>query len=1071
MYQPKANDIYIDNGYIKANFDEAKQSQLPFVELLLNMGYEYLSRNEVLRERGDDPSKFILKDIALKKLMEINGYERDGVWTQFSEKEVYEAIERLEGEPYEGLIDSSQKIYNTVMPTRGGMTIPVLVGGKKVSKDFRFIDFEHPENNSFHATVEYEASGKQNIRPDILCFVNGIPFVIIENKKSSVKVDEALSQFNRNWGPEYVPRLYTYPQLMIGTNGKDARYGVTGTPNKFFAKWKEKGVSKDELEARIKPLIEKSIDAEVYSQVLTDLNGATFGHEQVTDRLVTEQDKLVATLLEPKRLLDITKNHILFDAGVKKISRYQQYFAIQKMLERIGEEDGERRKGGLVWHTQGSGKSLTMVLFVKALIEHPHIQNPRVIVVTDRRDLDKQISDTFKACNLKKEVTRATTAKHLVGLIKDQSLDVVTTLIHKFERAKDMREDFQDTSRDIFVLIDEAHRTQGGVAHLEMRRFIPNACYIGFTGTPLMTKERESWRKFGGYIDKYTIDDALLDGVIVPLVYEGRYVDLHQNAGQIDRMVDRLTKGLNNEQKRQLQGMIRSKIIKDNPSRITEIAYDIEEHYTKVWQGTGLKGQVVAPSKYSAVLFQKVFEDSGKIRTAVVISDENGQVSEEDEHRKEVVEYLDSIGANYKNLESYEKSVVDSFKHNEDGVELLIVVDKLLTGFDAPRNTVLYLSKDLKDHNLLQAIARVNRLFDNEGGRVQKTTGYIIDYSENAKNLKHAMQLFGNFEADDMKGTLIDVDEKIKELEEAHDDVHEMFKELAGSRDDEAYIQFLKDDQKRDLFYENMKRFVRVFKECFALQEFAEEFKEIDQYQMDLKKLLELQRAASLQYADRVDFGKFKQSLVKILDKYVNAEGVELLTKQISLADTKAFSSAVDELGSDRSKAEAIAAQTERTIKEEYEKDPEFFQSFSEKVKKVLEEMRAGKMADVQALKDMKELSEAVRDRKDEGLPSALAGHKGAGIFYRNLQGVLDEHGAAEDVKIKAVIGLYEVLERESIVDWYRNAEVKRIMSNKLDDYLYDVVRGEYGVELGSEEIRDVVERAMALAEHNHELF
>jgi type I restriction enzyme, R subunit len=460
-----------------------------------------------------------------------------------------------------------------------------------------------------------------------------------------------------------------------------------------------------------------------------------------------------------------------------------------------------------------------------------------------------------------------------------------------------------------------------------------------------------------------------------------------------------------------------------------------------------------------------------KYGTAVVISDENGQVSEEDEHRKEVVAYLESIGANYKNLESYEKSVVDSFKHNEDGVELLIVVDKLLTGFDAPRNTVLYLAKDLHDHGLLQAIARVNRLFDNEEGRMQKTTGYIIDYSENAKNLKHAMQLFGNFEADDMKGTLIDVGEKIKELEEAHADIHEMFKELTGSKDDEAYIRLLADEQKRDLFYENMKHFVRVFKECFALQEFADEFKEIDQYQMDLKKLMELQRAASLQYADRVDFGKFKQALVKILDKYVNAEGVELLTKQISLADTKAFSSAVDELGSPRSKAEAIAAQTERTIKEDYEKDPEFFQSFSEKVKKVLEEMRAGKLADVQALKDLKELSESVRDRKDEGLPSALMEHKGAGIFYRNLQSVFDEHGVTEDVKVKSVLGLYEVLEHESIVDWYRNMEVKRVMTNKLDDYLYDVVRGAYDVELTSEEVRDMIERVMALAENNHELF
>ncbi len=1060
-----------DSHTLNAHFDEAKQSQLPAVELLINLGYTYLPRAEVLRQREHDTSQFILKDIALERLSAINGYERDGERVPFAERDVREAIEKLAGEQYEGLIDTAQTIYHTIMSTTGGMSIPVLENGRRVSRDFRFIDFHNPENNTFHVAVEYDATGKQTVRPDIVCFVNGIPFAVVENKKGSVEVDEAVNQFVRNWGPEYCPRLFTYAQLLVAMNGSEARYGVTGSPAKFFAHWREKGVSPEAFAARVTEAIAKEIPEAIYTELLADLNGATAGHEQLRERAVTEQDRALVSLLEPKRMLALAKHHIVFDAGVKKIARYQQFFAIEKMLERVEEREGERRKGGLVWHTQGSGKSLTMVLFVKALIEHPAITNPRVIVVTDRRDLDKQISETFKACNLKKEVTRATTARHLLGLIEKQTPDVVTTLVQKFNAARGQRTDFVDESSDIFVLVDEAHRTQMGEMSERMRGVMPNACYVGFTGTPLMTSERESWRKFGGYIDKYTIDDALRDEIIVPLIYEGRYVELNQNAKQIDRQMGRVTEDANNEQKQQIQRMVQHRIIQDNPSRIEEIAYDIQTHYLRTFKDTGLKGQIVAPSKYAAVQFNKVLQEQGKVQTAVVISDENGQIAEDDTHRHEVVQHLEEINANYRNLESYERQVIESFKHNEDGVELLIVVDKLLTGFDAPRNTVLYLAKDLKDHNLLQAIARVNRLFDNDEGKLQKTSGYIIDYSENAKNLKHAMQLFGNFDEHDVQHALIDVKEKTAELQDAHADLHDIFKELGDSRDAEAYIEYLSDEQRRDQFYEAMRHFTRVFKECYALPDFASDFPEYERYQMELKKFIELSRNASVRFADRVDFGKYKQALVKILDQHVNAEGVELLTKQVSLADTGRLTQAVEELGSEKSKAEAIAAQTKRTIEEEYDKDPEFYRTFSEKVARILDEMRDGKRADAQALKDLKDLASAVTERKDDSLPKTLQQRPGAAVLYRNLHDMFAQHAVHQEVITRAVLDMHDLIAREAIVDWYRNSEVKRVMANKLDDFVYEVLKKERGVPLTNEDVRVLVEQAMELAEHNHELF
>lgn len=1058
----------------KVHFDEARQSQLTALELLVAMGYQYISCEDALKQRGGDAGNFILTDVAALKLMEINEYEVNGNKYKFSEKDVRDAIDELEHVQYEGLIDTAQKIYNTIMPTSGGKTIKVNVGGKNASKNFRFIDFENPENNSFHVTAEFVASGKQNIRPDIVCFVNGIPFAVIENKKSSVAVKEALDQMNRNQGPEFCPKLFTYTQLLVGTNGKELQYGTTGTPNKFYAVWKEKGVSIEDVNERTKSLIGQKVSDDVYTQILTDLNGYTAGHKQKTDRLPTEQDRGITALFEPARLLDLTKNYILFDAGVKKLSRYQQYFAIHKMLKRVDEiettEKGiTRRKGGLVWHTQGSGKSLTMVMFVKALIESPHISNPRVIIVTDRKDLDKQIRDTFKNCNLKKEVIQATSGQNLLDLIKDKNLGVITTVIDKFDSAAKKKAGFVDDDQNIFVLIDEAHRSQSGVASLEMNRIIPNACYIGFTGTPLMKDEKASWKKFGGYIDKYTIDDALADNIILPLIYEGRYVDLVQNEEQIDRHVERITEGLNDKQKKDLQKYIGSKIIKDNPQRIVEIGYDIEKHFTAHFQNTGLKAQIVAPSKYSAVLFQKFFQERGNLRTAVVISDEHDDGDEANTHKAEVVKYLDSVRKNHSSVAKYEKDVIDSFKYNDDGVEVIIVVDKLLTGFDAPRNTVLYLAKDLKDHNLLQAIARVNRLHENK--KLPKTAGYIIDYSENAKNIDTAMKLFGNYDEDDVKGTLIDVGEKVKELEESYSLLHDIFKTIKGSADDEEFLQLLEDAPTRETFYKTLNAFIKNLNECFVLQDFVHEFDDLDVYTRELKKFMELRKTASLKYADRVDLAEYKQSLVGILDKYVDAQGVELLTKQINITDRKQFEEAIEELGSDKSKAEAIAAQTQKTITEKMGSDPEFYERFSKKISEILLKMREGKMADVAALKQLKLIGDDVVNKKDESLPDVIESSKGSDIFYRNLREEFKKFDLPEDEFISIVLDIFNILKQEAIVDWYKNLDVKRRMMNKIDDYLYDVVKKEKAVELSDADMKSIINSTLVLAENNYEIF
>lgn len=1053
------------------DFDEAKQSQLPLVEMLVNMGYTYLSREEALAQRGGDTGKFLLHDIARKALMDINSYDTNGQQVKFSEADVAKVVEELEAIRLEGLIDTSREVSHMIMPKIGGKTIEVFAYGRRESRSFRYIDFsDNGKNNQFHVTAEYKVTGKETIRCDVVCFVNGMPLAIIENKKSGVDIQKAIAQLTRYQKPEYAPKLFTYSQLLVAANGADWLYGTTGTPSKFYANWRERDVHDNELNAQIASVIAQPIDTKLYEQILKDLNGYTNGRTQLLQRYISEQDIGTYTMLAPARLLDIAKNFVFYDGPAKKVARYQQYFAIHKMLQRVHERDGSKRRGGIVWHTQGSGKSLTMVMFIRALVEDASIENPRVLVVTDRKDLDRQIRDTLRNAGLKKKIIQAQSGQHLLQMIQDKESAVITTLVQKFGSAANAIKKFTDDDPNIFVLVDEAHRSHSRTeksiainASDEMKKVIPNAAFIAFTGTPLL-KDEKSQNTWGGFIDKYTIDDALQDKIVLPLIYEGRYVPLYDDARQIDRRYDRVSEDLTAKQKYILQKQVEKKVVAENPDRIREICYDVQKHYTQRFQGTGLKAQLVAPSKYAALVMQKFFEREGKIQTALVVSDENGEIAEENENRQEVADFLRRLKADHQSLQKYEEAVIESFTHSAEGIELIIVVDKLLTGFDAPRNTVLYLAKELKDHNLLQAIARVNRLFDNDNPTAAKTSGFIIDYSENAANIHTAMQLFGNYEPGDVKSALIDVEDKVHELQSIYHRLINIFEGIPA--DDVALREKLRDDQTRVTFNSNMNEFLNVFAECLSLKGFDEKFgaDKIAQLKREAKKFQELKKTAALQFGDNVDLHRYQLELVKILDENIRAGEAEILTNEIEITDRNKLNSAIEELGSDKSKAEAIAAQTERRISERREQDEALYDRFSQRIKQIIEDMHTKKMADIEALEQLRLIDEEVEQKTDSDLPQSVQLVKGADILYRNLKDQL--FNLTNETYEQAVLALTDIIHQSATVDWWRTYETKRQMRSRLDDYLYeDLHITDY------DRIENIIDATLNLAEHNHQTF
>jgi len=1061
-------------------FDEKYLSQIPALQVLVNLGYQYLTPAEALVARGGKAGNVLLEEILREQLKKLNRIQHKGGSYLFSEENIQSAIQRLKNVKYDGLLKTNEAVYDLLTL---GIALEQSVEGDQKSFTLSYVDWRNPANNVYHVAAEFAVERTRSVetcRPDIVLFVNGIPFAVIECKSPRIEVGQAISQMIRNQRDEYIPRLFTYVQMVLALTKNEARYATAGTPARFWSRWKE-----DVGDTELAPLLERPLPESVKAS-LFDLAFAELGvREEIAPYLVgrqpTEQDRTLYALCRPERLLEMAWGYTVFDGGVRKIARYQQVFAIQEVLARVRQtDDSGKRRGGIVWHTQGSGKSLTMVMLARALALEPSIRNPRIVLVTDRVDLDKQLGNTFAACGLSPD--RAESGRHLLELVADGKAHIVTTLVHKFDKALAYRK-FRDESPDIFVLVDETQRTQLGSYSARMRQMFPNACYIGFTGTPLLTREKSDVARFGGVIHTYAIDQAVADGAIVPLLYEGRMVELEQNQAAIDIWFERHTQGLTDEQKADLKRKYaRAEMLNKAEQVIYMRAFDISEHYRRNWQGTGFKAQLVAPNKAAALRYKSFLDELGAVTSEIIISppDEREGFDEIDaeESSDAVVAFWQRMMKRYGSEEDYNKHIVNAFKFGEEP-EILIVVDKLLTGFDAPRNTVLYLARRLKDHSLLQAIARVNRLYEDESGGKAKDFGYVIDYVGVLGELDQALTTYSaleGFEAADLEGALSSIHEETKALPQRHAELWDVFKTVRNRQDEETFELLLADEKLRAAFYGRLSAYAKTLAIALSSERFITDTPEqkLRAYKNDLKRFVNLKAAVKLRYAESVDYRDFEPRIQKLLDTHISASEVVQLNTPVNIFDEAAFQKVVEEQGAGNeknlgAKADMIAHATKRAINERLEQDPAFYEKFSRLIQQAIDDYRAKRISDLEYLQRVMEVKNAVVSRKDDELPPVLDGDADAAAVYGVLLPFVASYRSDADARAtaaEAAMAVWEIFRSNRKVGYWDDLDAQRQTMNEIDDYLYDEVRSARGIELTTEEMDEIIEKAMQLARH-----
>jgi type I restriction enzyme R subunit len=1048
-------------------FTEDNISQLPALKLLCHLGYQYLSPAEALAMRDGRESNVILTDVLRERLHHINQIKLGRKTTHFNDANIERAIQKLKDVPLsEGLVQACNQMYNLLV---FGLALEQSIDGDKKSHTLQYIDWVNPSNNVFHVTEEFSVlrtGRKDTYRPDIVLFVNGIPLAIIECKSPTIKepIKQAISQHIRNQQENGIQPLYVYSQILMALSLTEAKYATTNTKEEFWAVWKEKD---EHFQEAIQELVNRPLDKELVDKLFahpdmrTAADRKSFEEKYTLPVAPTAQDIQLYGLAAPERLLQIVKDFILFEGGVvKKVARFQQFFAINKIIKRIKPIRNGKRKGGVVWHTQGSGKSLTMAMLARKIREE--IQNPQIIIVTDRTDLDRQITETLRKVEI--EVLNAGSGKQLISLLQGNGDFVVTTIINKFDAAVKNLSQTQAESPNIFVLIDEAHRTQHGVFNVNMERVLPNACFVVFTGTPLMKKQKNTAEKFGGIIDTYTIVEAEQDGAIVPILYEGRLALQDVNKTALDRGVDMVMEDLEEYQKVDLKKkMSRANLISKTDQNIYQIAFDISKHFKENWgidktgEHSGFRGMVVCPDKLTAVKYKKAFDLIGKVKTEIVISPPDTRENNEDVHSSEapeVQQYYELLKTKYGN--DIDSMIIQQYEKGES-IELLIVVDKLLTGFDVPQTIVMYLCRKLKEHTLLQAIARVNRVYPG------KDYGYIIDYAGIMEELQEAMETYSGdsdgFDPEDLKGAFTNIKAEVEKLPRAHADVLALFKEIKNKHNIDEYITLLADEALREEFYSKFNSFSRIFKIALSTIEFHEKTPPavLEEYKSDLKKFANIRVAVHNTYADTVSFAQYEKQLQKLLDQHVITEDVIRLVEPINILDTEAFEEELSKLNGPRAKAEKIAAATSKYISVNMDSDPVLFRKLSELISETIAEMRANRLSELEALKRLQKIKEQAVKGGGANVPEELQGKR------RNI-GIYHLFQSEEQLKGKEVtvtLMFDKILSDYEIVDWHKRVDIINKVELEFGDYLMDVMH------LSMDKADELTRKAIEIAKAN----
>ena len=980
------------------------------IELFKNIGYEYLSPEDAFKERGGDNGNVILKNILENQMNKFNYFIYNDKKQKFSEENIKRAINDLDVPLINGYLTANEKITEKILK---GEAYKEKVGSKSESFNIYYIDFNNIENNAFHITEEFEVK-RQNTeekektrRPDLVIFINGIPLGIIELKKASVSVDYAMEQMIRNQNDGEIRQLFKFSQLLLCANDESIKYATAGTNKKFYSIWHNK-----EDDGKIKEKL----------------------NEIITDRKIDEIDITLYSLFEKERFLDILEYFIIFDGKDKKVARYNQYFAIKKTIKRISNIKNGKRDGGVIWHTQGSGKSLTMSMLTKIISRK--IKGAKVIVVTDRIDLDEQIHKTFQNTSI--SVNKANSGKHLINLIKNNK-SIITTVINKFEKV--FEEKIKIDSPDIFVLVDESHRTQYGDLANKMRKVFPNACYIGFTGTPLYKAEKSTAKKFGGFIDCYTIRDGLRDKVIVPLYYESRLINLKiLDEEGLDERYELITKDFTEEQKSDLQNKrVKENTINQNYNRLIKLACDIAKHYEKNLKGTNFNSMLAVSSKFQALKMKEIFDEYHNLETEAVISSEASE-SEEDEiteNKKYVAKKWKELYGKYTNDErKYTDEIIKKFKDGD--IDILIVVDKLLTGFDAPKAQVLYMDKELKDHALLQAIARVNRT--HEG----KDFGILIDYRGLLKNLDLALNKYdklANYDSEDIDGAVFNLKEKIEEFKKSYNELIEFLPELKLERADKLSIcrDLLSEKERREKFYNLFAKYSKLLNVCQFSESFLESFseEEIKSYKELFKLCIDLRKSLRLKHNEAIDFKEYESKMQKLYDTFIGTETKVKVLNAIPSIFSQDFEKEIECLGD--AKADAILNAASDMIKEKMEENPAFYEKLSEKIKRIIKDYESKRISKEIFLKEaMKIKLELCGESYEENIKydEKIRDNKCARAVYDNTEKYIKD----KETLIEFSLFVDELFKSKSNKpDWQSSSDIIICIENDIDDKLRDL--------------------------------
>lgn len=1056
--------------------------QLQVLTTLANMGWRYRTCAEIDAMRKGHRSSVILTPLAQEALASINSIDQDGVDHPFTSQAIDEGLSRLRDLRFDGLLRTNELATDYLQL---GTAVPQTINGLTRERQLRFVAWGKNEwqRNYFDMTAEYAVDGRNDaIRCDIVLFVNGIPWTVIELKRSGEKTSQGISQSIRNQGQaEGAPQLFVPVQLLIAGNPAEPRYGTVGTPAKFWSAWHEPahgGISEVDIAA----LVNAEPPESVMNAIQSDFASHARRHNALREaghRWVTELDKTIVGLCRPKRLLDLARRFTLFDKGTKKVARYQQVSAVYRILERIEQRDeAGRRKGGVIWHTQGSGKSLTMVMLARALAFHLKDASPRIVIVTDRRDLDRQIKKTFAATGF--EPAQARTGEHLMKLIEDGA-PLVTTLVNKFRSGVRKRALASDSS-DIFVLVDESHRSQYGnddSMHEDMRRVLPHACYIGFTGTPLFKdKARNTFLKFGELIDSYPISRAVKDKAVVPLLYEGRIVAETLNAAALDAWFERSSDGLTPEQKAELKRRMSAPgVIQTVEARLKAIAWDIRQHYLQGFKGTGLKGQVVAPDKQSAVMLRTLFDalNEGQVDqvTAEVIISAPDKREGHDQvgvaPKKEVKRFWAEMMARYKTEDEYNEAIVAEFDSPESP-DLLIVVSKLLTGFDVPRNTVLYLTRVIKEHDLLQAIARVNRVFDADDAP-PKPFGYIVDYCGVLGELNEALESYDaltGFDDADINSALFAIRTEAEKLPGLHSDLLDLFAGVANRYDQEAYAQALADEAMRDLFHRKLSAFASTLNVALSSRQFVESAprERLDRWKADLSRFELLRQDVRRRYADTIDWAQYEGRVRKLLAEHITAHRVDTVIDPFNIFDEGAIEEQMAGGRSAASVADEITSQISRTITENWDEDPAFYETFSKLVQDTIDSFRQKRISEQEYLKKARGLKDQAHARAEsKEVPEALRGNGHAVAFWGVIAKELGELSQeAEEYAPDIALKLLEIVEKHRRVGWQDDRDQQNRMRAAADDFFFDTAPEQFGLSLDPERIDGLVDQILTIA-------